>query len=82
MFIIYLLLGSFIMIIIPIVYFSDSVTLLLKIFPFLQKKDYQKYIFFTHSLEYKSHKKKWRKTFLLISLLYLEIYVIIYILFK
>lgn len=81
-FILILILGITICIALAYIFFVDFLKLLLK-FPFLNEpKGYNDYKKLRESDKYKHHKKKWRRIFILLSIVYATSYIIISIVFQ
>lgn len=76
-FIVTLSVGMLLCVCVSYLSFVDYLSLLLKIIPISKPKDYDKHREFINSIQYKKHKKKWRRMFSLNAFVYALIYVLI-----
>lgn len=72
-----LLIGIFICILASIIPFIDCVSIIFS-FTKLKPKDYDNYLSRINSLQYKEHKKKWRRIYLVLSLIFVVLYFLIW----
>lgn len=80
-FVLVLILGIILGIIVSILPFVDFLSVLLKIFPANVPSDFEEHKDFVSSNSYQKHKSKWKKIFILVSVVYSIVYCAIVILF-
>lgn len=80
-FLLVLIFGIILGIIVSILPFVDFLSILLKIFPVNVPSEFEEYRNFVNSNSYLTHKRKWKKIFILVSVVYSIIYCVIVILF-
>lgn len=80
-FVLVLILGIVLGIIVSILPFVDFLSVLVKIFPVNVPFDFEEHKNFVSSNGYRAHKAKWKKIFVLVSVVYSTVYCAIAILF-
>jgi len=80
-FVLVLILGIVLGIIVSILPFVDFLSVLIKIFPANVPSDLEEHKNFVSSNSYQIHKSKWKKIFILVSIVYSIVYCVITILF-
>lgn len=76
-----LVFGVILGVIVSMIPFADFLSILSKIFPANTPSDIKEYESFVNSNSYQRHKSKWKKVYILVSIVYAIVYCVIAILF-